>query len=198
MTTLLTQLFLLYIIYLSEPSITLFPVEEVLLRAEKFDAGREPYVRIGAQMVYINSGISGQNAVVKKEVAIMHLGPEVTYFQEWRLFATYVNNENKLVAIEKSPVQPFSVTGGNVVSHDTNFSPIPKKCGPDENSSCKWDNYLIWDDFLTRIKRVDTVKFEFVGEVYGQKPRRVKCTVEVDMNMLDRLEELGWYTAPCI
>ena len=89
--------------------VTLFPPDQVLLKADALERGGKKYVRIGGRMAYTNTGAPGYNAVIKREVVKVDLGSGATFQHKWQNFESFDIVEQKLESIERRSANPLQV-----------------------------------------------------------------------------------------
>lgn len=196
-----SQIFLFGYFFARGPDVKLFMPDQVLIKAGHLNKKGKLYVRIGAPMAYINSGGTGYNAVISREIVTLFLDTGQVFQQKWQSFQTFDIDEDgsKLIALEpKRSANPFSVNAGSSVSHDTYFIPFRIQ----HNESCRkcneWENYVNWDDFISIIDKTSRMVFKFKGlMVGGSSVKSQKCFVKIDQNMRKKLHELKWYSSSC-
>lgn len=193
----ISQLTIFVVVIFRGAVVTLFPSEQVLLKADVLEKDGTKYVRIGARMAYTNSGAAGYNAVIEREIVTMDFGSGVAFQQKWQTLETFDIVEQKLTSIERKPANPLPINAGSAESHDTYFVPFRKRCGQGEEECDEWQNYLSWSKFLEKIENTKQMKFEFTGNLYGEHPAKTSCIVRIDSNLIDRLRKNEWYSASC-
>lgn len=194
---LLSQAVVFLIVVTRGPVVTLFTSEQIMLISDQLEESGPMYVRVNAQMAYTNSGAPGKNVVIKREIVKLQLDDGLPYQQRWQTFETFDIVDKELMSISKEPASPQTVSAGDAASHDTYFVPFRHRCHSDGDNCDEWRNFLTWNDFLSKIERLDVLKVTLIGEIYGHEQVEVSCVVQVDRNLRDRLKDYGWHAPSC-
>jgi hypothetical protein len=185
--------------FLHGAKVELFRPEQVLIVAHSY-GGKSAHMRIGARMAYANTGQPDYNATVERESVRFSLGG-VTYEQAWQSFQgfDYEGTGQRLVPRYSGDASPVPVMAGSAISHETYFAPRPIRCGPGVPGRCDvYRNYLEWDRFIVLIAHERRLELELVADLYGDRhPKRVRCTIDLDDDLISQLVRHRWASPPC-
>lgn len=177
------------------PDIHLFPPEQLVILGEQYPSGKR-YVRFAAKMSYVNDGSVGYNAAVVGESLHFQLG-DTQYEQRWQTFESFQRSPDdplKLESLKTEDAHPFTLAAGSTVGHETYFAPRKRAFVLEDERA---QSYLEWPAFLEQLEKLPEVRFELRAEVHGMAPEHVGCTIRVDDELRDKLEQRGWYAPSC-
>lgn len=191
--------------YFEGPQVRLIAADQITIGssgAVKFpnrDGG--PFVHFIAQMSYVNSASSGYNATIRVERIRITIGGQKPFEYRWYRFVSRDADGadgSQLVVNKISEAHPFPVTAGSSQSRETLFQPWQKDCAATDNS-CQWDeNYIDWTAFIDRFGKTRTAEFEFIAEIYGQKPTSATCIVTMSEERFADLKSRKWGSPVCV
>jgi hypothetical protein len=172
-----------------------YPPERISIFKETL--GGTDYVAFVVPMTYTNKGRAGYNGVLKREVIRFNIGGK-QYLHHWHEFVnTSIDQKGYPIKEKKEDAQPFVITAGNVVGHETLFFPRstePKGTQKDN----KWENFLKWDDFCAALAHDQEFKIEVVSEVDGRQNILTHSRrIYVDDDLRERLKRYGGAGASC-
>ena len=170
-------------ILLRGPDVSLYPPENVLITKDDRN-----FLRLSALMIYINTGSSGYNDIVKKEKVFFTLGNKKIEFN-WDDYIDATANGDKLNLNRKSDAIPEQVNAGGVLTHETYFAPWETREGKDTT-------FIEWKKFLSEISSQKQIDFTFYFESFDGQKGQVTCTVNFAEYMI-YLKGKGWSVIPC-
>ena len=180
--------------YLQGPEIRLFPPDQIMFEKRE-GPGEKQLLGIVAPMNYVNTGGAGYNGIVRREVIRFNL--EATpYKYIWQEFGKSTSTGKKLKFESLGEAQPFSVSGGSSISHETRFGPYRPRC-KDLDRDCLNKNFLTVESFFDAIKRMKQLKIEFAAQIYSDKETCVSCVIDIDPSLWSYLADPGWVTVSC-
>ena len=113
--------------------VTLIPPEQLLIRTMKYD-NENRYIVFSLPIAYVNSGGTGHNAVIKKELISVKLAGQ-DYSHSWQLFINTWSEGKKLVFDkQKKGANAFVLNAGSAVAHETEYAPRKEKCLIESNT----------------------------------------------------------------
>ncbi len=178
-------------IFLRGDDIRFFTPQKITIIAEKLPnfVGDE-FIKITADMSYVNQGRAGYNGIVIKErVTIMFDDENISY--QWLNFETYTLVDSKLKNHFFNDANPFVVNGGSGVSHVTSF--VPK--GVDDNDTT---NYISWGEFTEVIlDEIDRINFTFATDIYDHSAEYASCYIQLNDHLKESLKKNKWMAAEC-
>ncbi len=191
--------------YLRGPDVELFAPHQVLFHYEERQRGK-PLIRFGAILAYTNSGQTGYNTTVRRELLKYSIdGKE--FYQVWQKFVEtdvrYMKGkETGTLEIQmKSVASPFPLNAGGSSSHETYFHPASTLVDKGEKKELDHSNFVTSEQFDGMIGKVGdapiSVLFEFIAEVPGSSPSRTACRVQIDDDLRKWLRCEKWIAPRC-
>jgi len=185
--------------FIRGPDIVVFPTQQLLIMPFTYSAANtNEYVRFAADFAYVNKGDVGYNAIIKSEKLRYALGTNV-YEQQWQSFESFTSTNNGvLISTSSSIVQFQTVNGGSCVSHETLFAPRSVVTNKDNENAVSYDNFVTWNDFITRLSQAKEFRFELISETFEtKKPVVKKMRLFVTEGLLENLRAKKWSAAAC-
>ena len=182
--------------FLRGADVSIYPSDVVVLYFDRYP-NNETFVRVAAQVSYVNTGRPGYDAIVRRETVTLHLGDEA-YLQEWQSFQRLDRKGTVLEFVREGDVFPVPVTGGSSASHSTVFAPEPVRCSAKDEECDPVIHFLTDEKFLNRAGAQEELVLEFAAEVLGGDPViRSSCTIDIDKSLLTLIMMNRWYAATC-
>lgn len=171
------------------PEVVLENPKQILFKSEAYPDGIE-YLRISANLVYLNTGSPGYDDITKNEEAYIKVGGKTFMLvaQEY-VDSTYDNGEFKVKKL--SDADPVQVKSGSVISHETYFAPWPS--GAKDESK----NYVSFSSFLELLEKYDYVFVNIKSGTYEGAKLEAECKLKVSQ-FLHHLESKKWSAPVCL
>ena len=162
---------------------------QVLFKSHRYPDGQE-YLRISANLVYINKGSPGYDDITKEEKASVAVGNKVIDLvgQEY-IDSSY--KDGKLIVTKLSDANPIQIKSGSVVSHETYFSPWPNE------SKITADNFTKFSEFIDLLKDNNFISVEIKVSTYNGNNIEASCKLNTS-EFLQHLEAKKWSAPVCI
>ncbi|WP_166369493.1 hypothetical protein [Psychromonas sp. SA13A] len=171
------------------PEVILDIPKQILFMSEKYPDGIE-YLRLSANLVYLNKGSPGYDDITKHEEASVKVGDTTfTLVAQEYIYSTYENGEFRVKKL--SDAYPVQVKSGTVVSHETYFAPWPSGA---KNES---QNYISFDTFLSLLKPQEYVVVTIKSSTYEGEMLETKCKIKISQ-FLHHLESKKWSAPVCL
>ncbi len=183
--------------YFRGPVIRLFPPDQVVIRKLKYPNGEE-FIGIVARMAYVNSGQTGYNGIIRRELVRFKLDGTV-YEQVWHSFVSTDSIGDELVENRTIEAKPVPVNAASSESHETAFVPRRVRCLAEALDCNSNANFLTWEEFLIKLEKLKLrqLRFDFEAEIYDEPPIRVACIIDIDTTLKTGLIDRGWHAPSC-
>ena len=174
---------------LQGPDVVLENPKQILFKSEAYSDGVE-YLRISANLVYLNKGSPGYDDIIKGEEAFVRIG-DVTFSLAAQDYVKSTNNNEVLTIEIISAADPVQVKSGGIESHETYFAPWP--CGEHNESK----NYISFSTFLSLIKNQDYIFVTVRSSTYDGEKLKTVCKLKVSQ-FIHHLESKKWSAPMCL
>lgn len=174
--------------------------QTVAFHFHDYGTGTE-YLRIGANMAYVNSGARGYNTVVTREEVHLIAG-DVRSHQRWAGLYNLDFDGRVFSPTKIGAAGPFSIDGGEAMVRQHLFAAYVVDCGADPESETKDcnpnQNFIAKARFLNMIASDDPLELVFHSKTVGNRERlRQRCRFTFSRVRMLQIVRDGWTTAEC-
>lgn len=170
------------------PDVNVEVPRQILLRSQAYPDGNN-YVRLAAQLIYLNKGSPGYDDITRSEAVSFKIADK-----EFKLTAqNYIDSKVKnkqLIITKKSDANPVQIKSGSVVVHETDFAPWPSE-EPYPSS-----NFLKFSDLIKSLKKQPELNIVFKLETFSGPINKVHCKL-LTKEFIQHLETKGWSAPVC-
>ena len=170
--------------------------DQITINSEEFSKNEKKYLRMGATVAVSNFGEIGYDAIVKQIRVMVNFSDGSEYEQKWTQFVTFFIEDGALKRGPSAAAIPLQIKGGSALSRDVYFTPFRKRCAS-EKSCDEWGNYLLWKDFVGKLKVEEDIGIVVTVFFMNQKPLTTSCTITIDQHLIDRLAKVDWHPPSC-
>jgi hypothetical protein len=184
--------------------VELIPPEQVVLKVESFN--NEKYLNFIIPIAYLNTGNTGNNAIIKNEEIDIHLDNKGKYSHKWIYFVFTYSEKDELKEEDRKPAHSFVVNAGEAKAHETVFVAYPeyfvdKSSNPNKNF-LKLITFLnCYESLLSEnpISDFKELKLTIRSEIIGDSNKLVECILRISKHSLDQLRDRkrGWTILSC-
>jgi len=171
------------------PDILVENPRQILFKFHKYPDGEE-YLRISANMIYLNKGSPGYDDITKSEEARITIGNRVIILVGQEYIDSSDEN-GEFIVTKLSDADPVQIKSGSVVTHETYFSPWPNDT---KNSSM---NYIKLSEFILLLEDNDFVFVKIVASTYDGKVVETTCQLKTSQ-FLQHIKSKKWSAPVCL
>lgn len=176
--------------------ISIAPPEQVVIFFDTYP-DKKTYLRVAAQMSYVNSGAPEYVGIIKRETVDFKFAGK-SYRHYWQSFERLDREGAAIKFYRISDVQPVTVSGGKSVSHPTVFGPIPENCNGNRKTCDADANFIKSGEFLNKLAPNSKLGLTFTIYVLGRsEPLTASCSLDLPVSAITLLLMNNWYAGPC-
>ncbi|MCP5252550.1 MAG: hypothetical protein H6939_12720 [Burkholderiales bacterium] len=156
--------------FLRGPIVSLQPIEQITFYSSRY-ANDIKYLKLAANMVYVNTGFPGYNDAIKKETAVLHLSGK-SYTFTWKKYIHSDSKGSEFIENVVSDAHPVVINAGSVETHETSFSSL--------SSANNYGNFIEFNLFQQIAVAENEMLVVINYETFSGKKDFVTCTVSID------------------